>query len=168
MTGWTISLQSCGPSSNPRGRGKLKHRAKHRESEVGTIYVARSNALSQWGYDVGLSKHLYKVGYTEDDAKAVVAAGWAGESDWTLIKKQDGLEGLTEEQIVERLALRAKMIDPKLYPRIKGTLGLYKVLPVHVENHILVQRALAGEEELKAIKVKHPEFAAYLITSALQ
>ncbi len=134
---------------------------------MGTIYVARSNALSQWGYDVGLSKHLYKVGYTEGDAKAAVAAGWAGETDWTLVKKQE-VDRLDEEQIIERLARREKMIDPKLYPRIKGTVGIYKVLPAHVENHILVQRALAGQEELKDIKVKHPEFAAYLITNALQ
>jgi len=135
---------------------------------VGTIYVARSNALSQWGYDVGLSKHLYKVGYTEGDAKAAVATGWAGETDWILVKKQDGIDGLDEEQIIERLARKEKMIDPKLYPRIKGTVGIYKVLPARVENHILVQRALAGQEELKDIKVKHPEFATYLITNALQ
>ena len=135
---------------------------------MGTIYVARSNGLSQWGYDVGLSKHLYKVGYTDDDAKAAVAAGWAGESDWTLVKKQDGVDGLSEEQIIERLARKEKMIDPNLYPRIKGTRGIYKVLPARVENHILVQRALAGQEELKDVKVKHPEFAAYLITNALQ
>lgn len=135
---------------------------------MGTIYVARSNNLSQWGYDVGLSKHLYKVGYTEDDAKAVVAAGWAGETDWTLVKKQDGVEGMSEGQIVERLARKEKMIDPSLYPRIKGTVGIYKVLPARVENHILIQKALAGQEELKDIKVKHPEFATYLITNALQ
>ena len=137
---------------------------------MGTIYVARSANLSQWGYDVGLSKHLYKVGYTDGDVKAAVTTGWAGENDWTLVKQQDDVsQDLDEDRIIERLARKEKMIDPNLYPRIKGTLGIYKVLPAHVENHLIVAQALAGQESLKDIKVKHPEFAAYLITeSALQ
>ena len=135
---------------------------------MGTIYVARSANLSQWGYDVGLSKHLYKVGYTDGDVKVAVTTGWAGENDWTLVKKQDDVEELDEDRIIERLASKEKMIDPNLYPRIKGTRGIYKVLPAHVENHLIVAQALAGQESLKDIKVKHPEFATYLITSALQ
>jgi hypothetical protein len=135
---------------------------------VGTIYVARSANLSQWGYDVGLSKHLYKVGYGDGAVKDLVAAGWAGETDWTLVKKQDGVERLNEEEIIGRLSRKDKLIDPGLYPRIKGTRGIFKVLPSHVENHILVSRALAGQEELRDVKVKHPDFAAYLIVNALQ
>ena len=45
---------------------------------MGTIFVARSANLSQWGSDVGISKHIYKLGYTEAAVKDVVAAGWAG------------------------------------------------------------------------------------------
>ena len=50
---------------------------------MGTIFVARSKTISDWGYDVGLSKHLYKVGYTEEPVKNVVAAGWDGTADWS-------------------------------------------------------------------------------------
>lgn len=134
---------------------------------MGTIYVARSANLSQWGYDVGLSKNLYKIGLTDGDVKAAIAAGWAGETDWTLVKKQDGVDGLDEDEIIDRVAQKAKMIDPDLYPRIKGTRGIFKVLPIHVENHFLVARALAGEEALRDVKVKHPDFAAYLIVNAV-
>ena len=134
---------------------------------VGTIFVARSPNLSEWGYDVGLSKNLYRVGYTEGSAKDEIAQDWAGEGDWVLVKKQDGVEGLTKDAIIERLALKEKMIDPALYPRIKGERGIFKVPPSRVENHILVARAMAGETELKTAKVKHPDFAAYLIANAI-
>lgn len=132
---------------------------------MGTLYVARSLALSKWASDVGLSKHIFKVGLTDEPVKPLVEAGWAGEKDWTLVKQEEEA-ALTEEQIIERLARKEKMIDPKLYPRIKGTPGIFKVLPAHVENHIVVARALAGGAERVEIKLKPADFAAYLIHNA--
>ena len=134
---------------------------------MGTIYVARSKTISDWGYDVGLSKHLYKVGYTDEPVKDVVAAGWAGAADWSLVKKQDDVGGVSEDEIVARLSARAKMIDPKLYPRIRDTAGIFKITLAQVENHILVKSALAGEGALKLVKVKPADIADYLIATAL-
>jgi hypothetical protein len=135
---------------------------------LGTIFVARSKTLSQWGYDVGLSKHIYKVGYTDEPVKDVVAVGWAGATDWVLVKKQDDVEGTSEDEIIARLANRAKMIDPKLNPRIKDAVGIFKVVPTQVENNLLVARAMAGEGELKTAKIGHAEIAAYLIAGGLE
>jgi hypothetical protein len=133
---------------------------------MGVIYVARSAKLSKWASDVGLSRNIFKVGYTEEPVKAVVEAGWAGEDDWTLVK-QEGAEGLSEENVVERLARREKMLDPKYYPRIRETLGLFKVDPVHVENHIVVTQALADTDvKREALKLKPRDFADYLIHNA--
>ncbi len=132
-----------------------------------TIYVARSSKLSKWASDVGLSKHVFKLGCTEEDPKALVAAGWAGETDWQLVKKQP-VEGLTEAEVVERVARKEKLIDPNIYPRIRGAIGLFKVLPAHVENHMLVRRALAGEAERIEIKLKPADFADYLIANAVR
>lgn len=129
---------------------------------MGTIYVARSKTLSQWGYDVGLSKHIYKVGVTDGAIKDVVAAGWAGDVDWVLVKKQDDVE-IVEDDFIARVATREKMIDPSLYPRIRDTPGIFKIMPNKVENHFMVSRALAGEPEIRGLKVKHPEIADYLI-----
>jgi hypothetical protein len=129
---------------------------------LGTIYVARSKTLSQWGYDVGISKHIYKVGVTDGAVKDVVAAGWAGETDWVLVKKQDDAE-VTESDLIARVALREKMVDPSLYPRIRETQGIFKIVPTKVENHFMVSRALSGEPEIRGLKVKHPEIADYLI-----
>ncbi|MDE2228378.1 MAG: hypothetical protein KGL11_04975 [Alphaproteobacteria bacterium] len=132
---------------------------------MGAIYVARSAKLGKWASDVGLSKHVYKLGYGDEDLKALVALGWAGEDDWQLVKSI-AADGLDEAQLIERVARREKPIDPRYYPRIRDAAGLFKVDPAHVENHILVARALAGEAERVAIKLKPADFATYLIDLA--
>ena len=134
---------------------------------MAAIYVARSSKLCKWASDVGLSKHVYKVGVTEEPVKPLVAAGWAGETDWTLVKQQPA-ETLGEAEAIERLARKEKPIDPNLYPKLKGARGVFKVLPAHVENHILVRRALAGEAERAELKLKPSDFADYLIGNAIK
>ena len=131
------------------------------------LYVARSTNASKWASDVGLSKHIFKVGVTDDDVKELVAKGWAGETDWTVVKSQT-VEGVSEAEAIERLAKKEKMIDPNLYPRLKGAVGVFKVVPAKVENSMLVARALASQEELKAVKLKPTDFAEYLIRNALK
>ena len=133
---------------------------------MAVIYVARSGALSKWASDVGLSKNIFKVGIAEDPVKDLIAAeGWAGETDWTLVKKEDAGD-LTEDAALERLGKRETAVDPKYYPRIRDTRGLFKVNPVHVESHIIVGRALEGGAERVALKLKPVDFATYLIHNA--
>jgi len=134
---------------------------------MATIYVARSSKLGKWASDVGLSKHVFKLGCTDEDPKALAAAGWAGETDWQVVKKQD-VEGLTEAEVIERVARKEKLIDPNFYPRLRGAAGVFKVLPAHVENHILVSRALAGEAERVELKLKPADFADYMIANAVR
>ncbi len=129
-----------------------------------SIYVARSVKTGKWASDVGLGKHVYKVGVA-DDPKAAAATGWAGETDWSIVRAEP-VEGLTEDEAIDRLAAKERMIDPNLYPKLKGARGVFRINPVKVENHIVVSRALAGESELKALKLKPADFAAYLIHNA--
>jgi hypothetical protein len=135
---------------------------------MGQIYVARSVKLSKWGSDVGVSKHVFKLGVAEETPpKELAQAGWAGESDWAIVKQQES-GTVSEEEAIERLMPKEKMLDPNLYPKLKGMRGIFKVLPAHVENHILVSRALAGDQRSEELKLKPGDFAAYLIHNALR
>jgi hypothetical protein len=134
---------------------------------MSVIYVARSRKFSEWAADVGLSKHVYKVGCTEEPVKPLIEAGWAGETDWALVKQQDSA-GLSEEEVLTRLGRRERAIDPKYYPRIRDAVGLFKVDPTHVESHIIVSRALESGGERDPIRLKPADFATYLITNALR
>jgi hypothetical protein len=117
-----------------------------------------------------VTKHVYKLGIAEgsaDDAiKALNDEGFAGASDWRLLKQEE-VDGLEEADAVERLARKEKMIDPNYYPKIRDAIGIFKVKIGNVANHLLVKRALAGEEQ-KLDKVKTADIAAYLIQNAQQ
>ena len=131
------------------------------------LYVARSAKLSRWASDVGLGKFVFKVGVAEEDPKGPASRGWAGENDWTVVRKQT-VEELTEDEAVSRLARKEKMIDPNLYPKLKGAAGVFRLTAPRVENHILVTRALAGEGDTRELKLSPADFADYLIHNALR
>lgn len=130
------------------------------------LFVARSARMGKWSSDVGLGKNVYKVGVSgNQDPKALAAAGWAGEPDWKIIAQREA-EGVSEDEAIDRLGKKERMLDPNLYPKLKGARGVFSVNLKHVENHIVVARALAGESELKELKVKPADFATYLMHNA--
>lgn len=134
---------------------------------MGFIYAARSAKLSRWAADVGLGKHVYKIGVAEDEPKALAAKGWAGETDWTIVRKR-AVEELGEDEVLARLARKEKMIEPHLYPKLKGALGVFRLTAARVENHLLVTRALAGDGGRIELKLKPGDFADYLIHNAMR
>jgi hypothetical protein len=134
---------------------------------MGILYVARSAKLCRWASDVGLGKHVYKVGVADGDPRGLAAAGWAGETDWTVTRKQP-VPDLSEEEALARLARKEKQIEPNLYPKLKGASGVFRLAPARVESHIIVTRALAGESDRVEIKLKPTDFADYLIHNALR
>ena len=131
------------------------------------LYVARSTKLSRWASDVGLGKNVYKVGVSDGDPKALAASGWAGETDWTIVRKT-AVEGLGEQEALDRLGRKEKMIDPNLYPKLKGAAGVFRLTPERIHNHIIVTRALAGESDRAEIKLRPADYADYLIHNALR
>ena len=66
------------------------------------LFVARSAKLARWASDVGFGKHVYKIGICEQDPKELASGGWAGETDWKIVR-HDEVEGLSEDEAIERL-----------------------------------------------------------------
>src|SRR5260221_730272 len=132
---------------------------------IGPHYAASKAGIH--GLTHAYASWLAREGVTANAiAPALVEKGWGGETDWTLVRKRDA-DGLSEEEIVARLARKEKMVDPNYYPRLRGAAGIFKVSPEHVENHILVSRVMAGGSERLELKLKPTDFADYLIHNAL-
>ena len=136
---------------------------------MATLYVATSKGLASWGSDVGLTKHIYKVGVTDGTAEAAIEAlnesQHAGENDWRLAKK--AAVDIDEATALARVAAKEKVVDGTYYPRIKSAPGIFKVKPANVESQLLVQQTLKGEE-LRVVKVKTADIVGYLIACATQ
>ena len=130
------------------------------------IFVARSARLGRWASDVGLGKNVFKVGVADGDPRPLAAAGWAGETDWLIVRRRE-VGDLGEAEAIERLSRKEKMIDPNLYPKLKGATGVFRLTPARVENHIIVTRALAGDSDRGETRLKPTDFADYLIHNAL-
>ena len=130
------------------------------------VFVAKSKILQAWGGDVGLGKNLYKIGVMEEGSPTdLLAAGFAGVSDWELVKTQEA--ETTEADALTRLARKEKLVDPNYYPKVKGAVGLVKVDLMKVENSMRIRIALETNQEPKTLKVKPADVAQYLINNAL-
>jgi hypothetical protein len=95
--------------------------------------------------------------------RVAAVAGWVDETDWTVVRRRP----IDDDEVIDRLARKEKMIDPKLYPKLKGAEGVFRLTPARVENHIIVTRALAGDSDRAEVKLKPADYADYLIHNAL-
>lgn len=165
---WIIFLRD-GPAGSGRGKAALRNTGMRGKGVMPVIYVAKSRGLEKWGADVGLTKHVYKVGVAEDSAEAAVerlnADAAAGHTDWKLVKIKE-VEAADEAQVFARLAKTQRAVDPDYYPGVKGARGIFKVKPTDVERSVLVGQAVAGEE-MKPVKVNAAAIADFLIKNAL-
>lgn len=132
---------------------------------MGVLFVAVSKGLAKWASDVGLTKHIYKIGLAEGSAKAAIdalnEAQYARQADWRLAGERTIVEA-DEAVAISRLAAKEKEVDANYYPRLKNTTGLFKVKPANVESHLLVRQALAGEEP-RLVKIKAADIVRYLL-----
>ena len=131
------------------------------------VFIAHSKQIAAWGGDVGLGKNLFLASIAGDaDAAAAFLAGKpCGADDWTIVRKEESDAG--EAALQDKLAAKEKRVDPNLYPRLRGFAGLFKVKLENVENHLMVKKALNGDD-VSAVKVKTADIAAYLLHNALK
>jgi hypothetical protein len=134
---------------------------------MATVYVASSKGLANWGADHGLTKHLYKIGVTTDDATAAVAGlnaeRHAGHEDWKLAKQAATEED--EAAILARVGAKEKLVDPNYYPGIRKAPGIVKVKLANVENRLLMEQTLRGENP-RPVKVKTADIVDHLVKLA--
>ncbi|PWC33071.1 hypothetical protein [Azospirillum sp. TSO35-2] len=135
---------------------------------MAVVYVARSAALTKWASDVGQGKHIFKLGVAADEAaaKAAIAAGWGGETDWKLVHAAT-VDEVDEDDALARLGRREKTIDPTYYPRLKGATGVFRITLTNVQNSLLVAKAMTADEPLVEVKVKPKDIADYMIRNAI-
>lgn len=126
------------------------------------LYVATSKTLQEWGADVGLGKNLYKVGLADGQTPEETLDGFAGQSDWKVLKTAEVDFG--EEDLMARLDRREKPVDPTYYPKLRGARGIVKVNLAAIENSRLVALALEGKEPPKT-KAKAADIAAHLVNN---
>jgi hypothetical protein len=133
------------------------------------VYVAKSASLQTWASDVGLTKHVYKIGVSEAKPAETIQAlndeGHAGRSDWTLVKALS-VDAAQEDDALRRLASKETAIDPTYYPQIKAARGIFKIKPANAENHFIIESALNGRER-KSKRLTSAEIGLYLIRNAI-
>lgn len=133
------------------------------------IYVAKSATLQAWASDVGLTKYVFKLGFSQATAAEAIAAlnheRHAGRTDWTLVKALL-VDAVDEEQALRRLSGKETNVDPLYYPQLKGARGIFKIKPANAENHFIIESALAGRER-KNKRLTPAEIGLYLIRNAL-
>jgi hypothetical protein len=133
---------------------------------MGQVYVAMSPAMQEWGGDVGISKNVYKVAYTDETPEEALAGlnagGYAGVKDWELLGARD--LGMDAAALAGRLKDRHKMIDPLYYPRIKGAKDIVKIEIRKVEANLVIKRTMEGRDS-KVPKLKPKDIGTYLLDS---
>ena len=134
-----------------------------------SIYVAFSPAMQEWGSDVGVSKHLYKPGFTEGNPKDAVRdlneAAYAGQKDWELAGAREAAE-FDETSFAARLIDRQKTIDPLYYPKIKGAKDIVKLEQRKIEANIVIKLTMEGRDS-KVPKLKPPLVAEVILDSLI-
>ena len=137
---------------------------------MATFYIATSKELANWGSDVGLTKHIYKIGVTDGRAEAAIeelnATQHAGQTDWKVAKKVDNVD-VDGATAIARISTKEKIVDGNYYPRIKQAPGIFKVKLANVESHLLLQQTLRGETP-HVVKVKTTDIIDYLAKLATQ
>jgi len=130
------------------------------------LFVARSAKLARWSSDVGFGKHLYKIGVSDDDPKALAAAGWRVKP-MKIVRRMPSRDCPKTRRSSGSAAAKG-MIDPKyLSQSLKGALGVFRVAAEHVETTSCIARARRRQRPDRA-EIEAGRLRRYLVHNALR
>ena len=134
-----------------------------------SVYIAMSETMQEWGNDAGISKHLYKIGFTDEKPEDVVKdlndAGYGGQKDWVFLAARDA-DTIDPAALMKRIGERMKVIDPLYYPKIKGAKDIVRLEQRKVEANIVIKLTMEGRAS-KVPKLKPKDMANFILDAAL-
>ena len=134
-----------------------------------SVYIAMSQTMQEWGNDAGISKHLYKIGFTDevpaDAVKELSASGYGGQNDWVLLDTREA-DSLDQDALMARITNRMKLIDPLYYPKLKGAKDIVRLDQRKVEASIVIKLTMEGRAS-KVPKLKPKDMAGFILDVAL-
>ena len=134
-----------------------------------SVYIAMSQSMQEWGNDAGISKHLYRIGFTDgapaDAVKELSDSGYGGQNDWVLLDAREA-DSLDQDALMARITNRMKLIDPLYYPKLKGAKDIVRLDQRKVEASIVIKLTMEGRAS-KVPKLKPKDMAGFILDVAL-
>lgn len=134
-----------------------------------SVYIAMSQTMQDWGNDAGISKHLYRIGFTDEAAadavKELAESGYGGQTDWVLLESREA-DSLDQDALMARITNRMKLIDPLYYPKLKGAKDIVRLDQRKVEASIVIKLTMEGRAS-KVPKLKPKDMAGFILDVAL-
>jgi hypothetical protein len=134
-----------------------------------SVYIAMSQTMQEWGNDAGISKHLYRIGFTDeapaDAVKELSKSGYGGQNDWLLLDMREA-DSLDQGALMARITNRMKLIDPLYYPKLKGAKDIVRLDQRKVEASIVIKLTMEGRAS-KVPKLKPKDMAGFILDVAL-
>lgn len=134
-----------------------------------SVYIAMSQTMQDWGNDAGISKHLYRIGFTDeapaDAVKELSERGYGGQNDWVLLEAREA-DTLDQDALMARITNRMKLIDPLYYPKLKGAKDIVRLDQRKVEASIVIKLTMEGRAS-KVPKLKPKDMAGFILDVAL-
>lgn len=134
-----------------------------------SVYIAMSQTMQEWGNDTGISKHLYRIGFTDgvpaDAVKELNDSGYGGQTDWVLLDAREA-DTLDQDALMARITNRMKLIDPLYYPKLKGAKDIVRLDQRKVEASIVIKLTMEGRAS-KVPKLKPKDMAGFILEVAL-
>ncbi|PPR77425.1 MAG: hypothetical protein CFH01_01543 [Alphaproteobacteria bacterium MarineAlpha2_Bin1] len=139
---------------------------------MGKVFVLKSKKLQDWGHSIGITKYIFKFGFTISSIKEIIikynSIFYAGKDDWSLILSRS-IETTSEEYLINKLSSSMELLDPNFYPQIQDSSGIFRVKKDKLESSLLIKQALEDKDSLLSNKkINDKDFANYILDKVMK